>query len=64
MPGRVPQEGDEVVIEAGWDMIYDVFDSPILSKLEINGRLTFGDNTTMYPLTLNTHLLLVRAGIH
>lgn len=39
--GRVPVEGDEVVIESGWNMIYDIEDSPKLASLEVRGKLTF-----------------------
>ena len=39
--GVVPLEGDDVVIEAGWNMYLDISETPILDSLEINGRLTF-----------------------
>lgn len=39
--GTVPVEGDDVVIKSGWNMIYDLEESPIVNKLEINGHLTF-----------------------
>lgn len=40
-PGdKIPEEGDSVVIEPGLNMILDV-DTPLLRKLEINGRLSF-----------------------
>lgn len=38
--GQVPVTGDDVVIEAGWNMYLDV-NSGILNSLEINGRLSF-----------------------
>lgn len=38
---QLPQEGDNVQIQPGWNMIYDIEDSPILDMLTINGRLTF-----------------------
>lgn len=39
--GRIPIEDDEVVIESGWNMIYDIEESPKLKGLEIQGKLTF-----------------------
>jgi hypothetical protein len=56
----VPIEGDEVIIESGWNMIYDIEESPYLSKLEIRGKLTFLNNGT--DRTLNTYNLWVRSG--
>lgn len=58
--GVLPQEGDTVVIESGWNMILDIEETPILDMLEINGRLTFIDED--FDITLNTKLLYVRAG--
>lgn len=41
-PGEVlPAEGDFVEVEPGWNMVYDLEDSPIFEMLTINGRLTF-----------------------
>ena len=39
----LPAEGDDVIIEPGWDMILDIAETPILNSLEINGILTFED---------------------
>jgi hypothetical protein len=39
--GHVPLENEDVEIIPGWNMIYDLLDSPLINKLEINGRLTF-----------------------
>jgi hypothetical protein len=39
--GRVPIEGDEAIIQSGWNMIYDIEDSPKLESLEVRGKLTF-----------------------
>ena len=55
----VPKEGDTVEIESGWDMIYDLQDSPVFKMITVNGILTFFNKT-------NTHMrvkhLFVRAG--
>jgi hypothetical protein len=39
--GAVPVAGEDVEVESGWNMIYDVAVSPIVNILTINGRLTF-----------------------
>jgi hypothetical protein len=40
---RVPEEGDEVEILIGMNIIYDadLGTSPVLKNLEINGKLSF-----------------------
>ena len=59
--GKVPEEGDEVTIESGWNMVLDIEETPILESLTINGRLSFARLTD-----LNIHLrvkrIFVRAG--
>ena len=55
-------EGDEVEIEQGVWMVVDV-DTPVLSKLTVNGRLSFKSGLTeTESLTLNSKLIFVRAG--
>ena len=58
--GELPVEGDDVVVESGWNMYLDLEETPIFDSLEINGRLTFMVDD--YDITLNTKLLYVRAG--
>jgi len=58
--GRVPAEGDEVLVESGWNMLYDIEESPIFGKIEINGRLTFEDGVK--DLHLRAKSIWVRAG--
>jgi hypothetical protein len=41
LPDRIPIEGDEVHIEDGWEVVYDIGDSPIFMSVEINGKLSF-----------------------
>lgn len=57
--GTVPQEGDDVHIEPGWNMVFNMNPSPIYKLVRVNGNLTF-DNTT------DTHFrakhLFIRAG--
>ena len=38
---KVPEEGDDVVIQTGWNMVLDVKETPILNRLTINGNLRF-----------------------
>ena len=53
-------EGDDVVIESGWNMYLDIEETPILNILEINGRLTFLSSN--FSITLNAQKIYVRAG--
>lgn len=41
--GKVPLAGEDAVVEAGWNMIYDIdnANAPIYRMIQINGRLTF-----------------------
>jgi len=57
--GKVPEEGDEVEIKSGWNMIFDIEDSPLLASLIINGKLTFKDDGDK---RLNAKIMYVRAG--
>jgi len=40
----VPQEGDDVEIPSGWNMTFDIAETPILNSLTINGYLFFSDD--------------------
>lgn len=57
--GTVPAEGENVHIEPGWKMVFNMNPSPVYKMIRVNGKLTF-DNTT------DTHLrvkhLFIRAG--
>ena len=33
-PGSIPVEGDEVLIEPSWNMLYDLTDSPVFKSIE------------------------------
>jgi len=59
--GKVPIEGEDVHVESGWNMIYDVEESPVFKLVRINGRLTF-KNDTAKPLNLRAKHIFVRAG--
>lgn len=39
--GKVPVEGEEVHIEPGWNMIFDMDKSPVYKLIRVNGKLTF-----------------------
>ncbi|TNV88229.1 hypothetical protein FGO68_gene13028 [Halteria grandinella] len=58
--GAVPVAGEAVKVESGWNMIYDIEDSPIYASIEINGYLTFKNDASK--LVLRTQGLFVRAG--
>lgn len=39
--GRYPVHGDVVEIMEDWDMIFDIYESPVLESLEVNGKFSF-----------------------
>ena len=45
--GEVPQEGEDVTIDSGLKVILDV-DSPVLGRLDINGKLYFSDESDIH----------------
>lgn len=57
--GKIPVINDTVEIEPGWNMIYDVAESPLLRMLTINGRLSFANDTDLH---INAKHLFIRAG--
>jgi hypothetical protein len=37
----IPVEGEDVHIEPGWNMVFDMGESPIYKLIRVNGNLTF-----------------------
>lgn len=58
--GELPKEGEDVEIKSGWNMLYDIEESPKFNIIEINGRLTFEDADK--DLHLRAKYIFVRAG--
>ena len=58
--GALPVEGEEVLIEPTWNMLYDLDDSPVFKSIEINGRLTIENNGTSR--VLRSFLIFNRKG--
>jgi len=58
--GVLPKDGDDVVIESGWNMVFDLPRSPLLNSLEIDGYLTF--DITQPSLELRSQYIFIRAG--
>lgn len=56
----LPQDGDDVVIPAEWNLLLDIGETPILNSLTINGRLTFYNNN--FDVNLRAKKIFVRAG--
>ena len=59
----VPKSGEDVLIEPGWNMLYDMADSDpptIYNYIELQGRLTFEDASK--DLTLRAKYIFVRSG--
>ena len=42
--GTLPEEGTDVEIPSGWNMLLDLEETPIFKSLTINGRLSFIQN--------------------
>ena len=55
----MPEEGEEVVIEPGWDIIYDIGTSPVFKNIQINGKLSFKRGE---PAVVQAFGIWVRAG--
>lgn len=61
--GKVPVEGDDVLIDSDMWIELDLAETPRLKKMEINGRLSFKDDKATLPkIHLMAHLIWVRAG--
>lgn len=56
---HLPLAGEMIEIIPGWNMIYDIDDSPVLEMLTINGRLTFGNTADR---KLQVKHLFIRTG--
>ena len=41
LDNRIPEAGEEVIIQEGWEVIYDIENSPIFKNIEVNGKLTW-----------------------
>jgi len=55
----LPGEGEDIEIPSGINMLLDIPETPILKRLEINGRLTFKEDIDVH---LQAKLIWVRAG--
>jgi len=60
--GTVPVEGDNVVIDMAWDMIFDLPESPIYNMIQVNGWVTFQNGDGAGDLHLRCKHMYVRAG--
>lgn len=59
--GELPVEDDYVEIESGWNMVFDLENSPIYDTIQINGRVTFLEDAET-SLNLHAKHIFVRAG--
>lgn len=57
--GKIPVANDNVIIEAGWQMKFDIAESPILNLLEIKGKLLFENLLDVH--TLKAKRILIRS---
>jgi len=62
--GKVPLAGEDVEVEPGWNMIFDLGDdSPVFNIVNVNGKLTFKNDTAdNKAVHLKAHQIFVRAG--
>lgn len=58
--GEPPQEGDDVEVPSGWNLLLDLEETPIFNSLTINGRLSFIQNGM--DIHLRSKYIFVRAG--
>jgi hypothetical protein len=58
--GKVPLEGEDVVVEPGFNVVYDLAESPIYRYVQINGRVTFKQDAPI--LHFRAKYLFVRMG--
>lgn len=56
----IPKANDTVEILPGWNMVFDLTDSPIYKLVIVNGNLTFKNDSDVH---LNCKHIFVRAGI-
>ena len=57
--GVMPQAGEDVFVESGWNMTFDMADTPIYRVVVINGILNFKNDTDLH---LKAKHIFVRAG--
>jgi hypothetical protein len=57
--GKVPEEGEDVHIESGWNMTMDLAETPILRLVRVNGILRFKDDMD---ISFRAKHIFVRAG--
>lgn len=55
----LPVEGQDIEIKSNWNMVFDIAESPNLGYIEINGRLSFKNDTDLH---LKAKHILIRAG--
>lgn len=57
--GKVPEEGEDVHIEPGWNMTMDLEETPIFAYVEINGLLRFSNDSAH---NFRSKIITIRAG--
>lgn len=59
--GAVPKADEDVTIESGWDMVFDLDEeTPIYRLIRVNGKVTFKND--MKNTTLHAKHIFIRAG--
>jgi hypothetical protein len=55
----IPGNGSDVIINSGWNMIFDLEESPLYKVVQINGLLTFKNDSDRH---LHAEHIFIRAG--
>lgn len=56
----MPKEGDDLIVQSGWNIIYDLPVSPMYNMVEVRGQVTFSFGAPS--LHLRCKYLFVRSG--
>jgi hypothetical protein len=59
LPNRIPQEGDDVIIEKQMQIVYDIGESPVFKSIMIEGDLSFQRGM---PHLLQSYAIWIRDG--
>ena len=60
LPNRIPTDGDDIEIGTSQNIVMDVYETPVLGSLEINGKLSCQSGQ---PCVIHAYSLWVRQGI-
>jgi len=59
--GRSPIAGEDLIVPAGWNLILDIAETPLLKKITVFGGITF--STELPSVHLKAYIISVRGGL-